>query len=60
VFLHEDGVINSNKFNKRYIGLLKYFRWVPGAIKATKYLNKKNCKVVVVTNYSGVARVFNN
>jgi D-glycero-D-manno-heptose 1,7-bisphosphate phosphatase len=57
-FLDRDGVINSNKFNKGYIGLLKYFRWVPGAINAIKYLNKKKYKVVVVTNQSGVARGF--
>jgi D-glycero-D-manno-heptose 1,7-bisphosphate phosphatase len=57
-FLDRDGVINSNKFNKGYIGLLKHFRWVSGAIKAIKYLNKKNYKVVVVTNQSGVARGF--
>jgi D-glycero-D-manno-heptose 1,7-bisphosphate phosphatase len=57
-FLDRDGVINSNKFNKGYIGSLKYFRWVPGAIKAIKYLNKKKYKVVVVTNQSGVARGF--
>ena len=57
-FLDRDGVINSNKFNKGYIGSLKFFRWVPGAIKAIKYLNKKNYKVVVLTNQSGVARGF--
>ena len=57
-FLDRDGVINSNKFNKGYIGSLKYFRWVPGAIKAIKYINKKNYKVVVLTNQSGVARGF--
>jgi D-glycero-D-manno-heptose 1,7-bisphosphate phosphatase len=57
-FLDRDGVINSNKFNKGYIGSLKHFRWVSGAIKAIKYLNKKNYKVAVVTNQSGVARGF--
>jgi D-glycero-D-manno-heptose 1,7-bisphosphate phosphatase len=57
-FLDRDGVINSNKFYKGYIGSLKYFRWVPGAIKAIKYLNKKNYKVAVVTNQSGIARGF--
>jgi len=57
-FLDRDGVINSNKPNNGYIGSLKYFKWVPGAIKAIKLLNKKNYKVVVVTNQSGVARGF--
>ena len=57
-FLDRDGVINSNKLNNGYIGSLKYFKWVLGAIKAIKYLNKKNYKVIVVTNQSGVARGF--
>jgi D-glycero-D-manno-heptose 1,7-bisphosphate phosphatase len=57
-FLDRDGVINSNKLNNGYVGSLKHFRWVPGAVKAIKYLNKKNYKVVVVTNQSGVARGF--
>jgi D-glycero-D-manno-heptose 1,7-bisphosphate phosphatase len=56
--LDRDGVINSNKPNKGYIGSLKYFKWVRGAIKAIKFLNEKNYKVVVVTNQSGVARGF--
>ena len=57
-FLDRDGVINSNKPNNGYIGSLKYFKWVAGAIKVIKLLNKKNYKVVVVTNQSGVARGF--
>ena len=57
-FLDRDGVINSSKINNGYVGSLKHFRWVPGAVKAIKYLNKKNYKVVVATNQSGVARGF--
>ena len=57
-FLDRDGVINSNKLNKGYIGSLKHFRWVPGAIKAIKFLNDKKYRVIVVTNQSGVARGF--
>ena len=57
-FLDRDGVINSRYLNNGYVGSLKHFRWVKGAIKAIKFLNKKNCKVVVVTNQSGVARGF--
>jgi len=57
-FLDRDGVINSSRPNNGYIGSLKHFKWVPGAIKAIKYLNDKNYKVVVVTNQSGVARGF--
>jgi len=58
VFLDRDGVINSDKLNNGYVGSLKHFKWVPGAIKAIKLLNDKNYKVVVVTNQSGVARGF--
>lgn len=57
-FLDRDGVINSSKPNNGYVGSLKHFKWVPGAIKAIKYLNDENYKVVVVTNQSGVARGF--
>ena len=57
-FLDRDGVINSSSLNNGYIGSLKYFKWVPGAIKSIKLLNKKKYKVVVVTNQSGVARGF--
>ena len=57
-FLDRDGVINSGKPNNGYIGSLKHFKWVQGAIKAIKFLNEKNYKVVVVTNQSGVARGF--
>jgi D-glycero-D-manno-heptose 1,7-bisphosphate phosphatase len=57
-FLDRDGVINSRYLNNGYVGSLKHFRWVKGAIKAIKFLNDKNYKVVVVTNQSGVARGF--
>lgn len=57
-FLDRDGVINSSRPNNGYIGSLKHFKWVPGAIKAIKLLNDKNYKVVVVTNQSGIARGF--
>ena len=57
-FLDRDGVINSSSSNNCYVGSLKYFKWVPGAIKAIKFLNDKNYKVVVVTNQSGIARGF--
>ena len=57
-FLDRDGVINSSRINNGYVGSLKHFKWIPGAIKAIKFLNEKNYKVVVVTNQSGVARGF--
>ena len=55
-FLDRDGVINSSYYNGGYVGSLKYFKWVSGAIKAIKFLKDKKYKVVVVTNQSGVAR----
>jgi D-glycero-D-manno-heptose 1,7-bisphosphate phosphatase len=57
-FLDRDGVINSKKYNNGYIGLLKHFEWVPGAIRCIKFLKNNNYKVIVVTNQSGVARGF--
>lgn len=57
-FLDRDGVINLSSYNKGYIGHLKNFKWVPGAIKTIKYLKENAFKVVVVTNQSGVARGF--
>jgi D-glycero-D-manno-heptose 1,7-bisphosphate phosphatase len=57
-FLDRDGVINSNKINKGYIGSIKHFKWIPGAKKAIKFLNINKFKVIIVTNQSGVARGF--
>lgn len=55
-FLDRDGVINSSKINKGYIGFVKDFKWISGAKKTIKYLKKKKFKVVIVSNQSGVAR----
>ena len=55
-FLDRDGVINNCKINKGYIGKIKDFKWIPGAKRTIQLLKKKNFKVVVVTNQSGVAR----
>ena len=55
-FLDRDGVLNSKKINKGYIGKIKDFKWVKGAKKSIKYLKKKKYKIVIVTNQSGVAR----
>jgi len=57
-FLDRDGVINSARYNGGYIGSLEHFKWIPGAIKTIKLLKRKNYKVVVITNQSGVARGF--
>ena len=37
-FLDRDGVINSSKYNNGYIGNIKQFKWVNGAIKTIKFL----------------------
>jgi D-glycero-D-manno-heptose 1,7-bisphosphate phosphatase len=55
-FLDRDGVINSSKVNKGYIGYEKDFKWIAGAKKTIKYLKTNNYKVVIVSNQSGVAR----
>tara|TARA_B100000963_G_C22273824_1_gene513974 strand:+ start:22 stop:528 length:507 start_codon:yes stop_codon:yes gene_type:complete len=57
-FLDRDGVINKSNINNGYIGRVKNFKWMPGAIQAIRYLKKLNYKVVVVSNQSGVARGF--
>ncbi len=55
-FLDRDGVLNSSKINKGYIGHKKNFKWISGAKKAIKYLKLNNYKVVIVSNQSGIAR----
>lgn len=55
-FLDRDGVINKSNINGGYIGYVKNFKWMPGAIKTIKYLKNLKYKVVVVSNQSGVAR----
>ena len=57
-FLDRDGVINKSNIQDGYIGRIKYFKFVPGSIKAISYLKKLNYKVVVVSNQSGIARGF--
>ena len=53
ILLDRDGVINVDK---GYVGLKKNFIWQKGALKAIKYLNKKNYNIFVITNQSGIAR----
>jgi D-glycero-D-manno-heptose 1,7-bisphosphate phosphatase len=55
-FLDRDGVLNSSEKNRGYIGFIKDFRWISGAKKTIKFLKKKNFKVVIVSNQSGIAR----
>jgi histidinol phosphatase-like enzyme len=44
-FLDRDGVINSSKPNNGYVGSLRHFKWIPGAIKAIKFLNLSTIKL---------------
>ena len=54
--LDRDGVLNKSNINNGYIGYIKDFYWISGAKQAIKFLNKKNYKVVIVSNQSGIAR----
>ena len=56
-FLDRDGVINSSKYKKGYIGHIKDFKWINGSKRAIKYLKSKKFKVVIVTNQSGLQRL---
>ena len=55
-FLDRDGVINKSNIKGGYIGEIKYFKLIPGALRAIKYLKSLNYKVVIVSNQSGIAR----
>jgi len=55
IILDRDGVINENY---GYVGEIKKFKWVEGAIQTIKYFNKKKYNIFIVTNQSGVARGF--
>jgi D-glycero-D-manno-heptose 1,7-bisphosphate phosphatase len=55
-FLDRDGVINSGKINRGYIGNIKDFKWIKGAKKTIRYLKSNKYKIVIVTNQSGIAR----
>ncbi len=52
-FFDRDGVLIKN-----YGYLINYnkIKWLKGAIKAIRFLNKKKIKVIIITNQSGVAR----
>ena len=52
-FFDRDGVLIKN-----YGYLINHnkIKWLKGAIKAIRFLNKKKIKIIVVTNQSGVAR----
>ena len=52
-FFDRDGVLIKNY---GYLINCSKIKWLNGAIKAIRFLNKKKIKVIIVTNQSGVAR----
>ena len=52
-FFDRDGVLIKNY---GYVYENRKLKWLKGSINAIKFLNKKNIKVVVITNQSGIAR----
>lgn len=53
IFLDRDGVIN---FDLGYIYKIDEFKLRPGVIKGLQLLTKKNYRIFIVTNQSGIAR----
>jgi D-glycero-D-manno-heptose 1,7-bisphosphate phosphatase len=52
-FFDRDGVLIKNY---GYLIDIQKIKWLKGAVKAIRFLNKKRIKVIVITNQSGVAR----
>lgn len=57
-FLDRDGVINSKEYNNGYIGDIKKFKWIKGAIKTIKFLKKKNIKLLWLLINQALREVF--
>ena len=53
LFLDRDGILNQDK---GYVYLFKDIVWVNGIFSLIEFMNKKNYKVIVLTNQSGVAQ----
>tara|TARA_B110000503_G_scaffold134348_1_gene213186 strand:+ start:27 stop:1229 length:1203 start_codon:yes stop_codon:yes gene_type:complete len=53
VFFDRDGVINHDY---GYVHKFKDFKFMPGVIKALKYLSKKNIYIFIVTNQAGIGK----
>ena len=53
LFLDRDGVINVDK---TYIYRMEDIEWMPGIFELIKWANKKNWKVIILTNQSGIGR----
>jgi len=54
VFLDRDGVINGDSAD--YIRSVDQFHFIPGSLTALVHLHRAGCRVIVVTNQSGVGR----
>lgn len=54
VFLDRDGVINRDSAD--YIQTVSQFQFVEGSLEAMVRLHRAGCRVIVVTNQSGVGR----
>jgi len=59
IFIDRDGVINKDpggwtKYS--YVTELKDLRFIPGALKALKILNRNGIKVIVISNQAGVGK----
>ena len=53
IFLDRDGVINKDT---GYVGYWKDFIFLDGVLETLKLLTKKNIKIIIITNQSGIAR----
>ena len=53
IFLDRDGVLNHDY---GYIHDYKKFKWMPGSVKAMKYINEKKYYLFIITNQSGIGR----
>ncbi len=56
VFLDRDGVINEFPGHGNYVTRVKDFRFVPGALKALRYLTEGGYVIFVVSNQAGVMK----
>lgn len=56
VFLDRDGVINQRPPKADYVKSWDEFKFLPGSIKAIKFLNDKRYKIFIISNQSGIAR----
>lgn len=55
LFLDRDGVINHDH---GYVYLWENFKLIEGTLKALQNATKKNYKIIIITNQSGIARGF--